>query len=220
MIILAIDTAGADCAAALYDSGRGVVLAERTETIGKGHAERLMAIIDAVMVSAGLPLQAVERVAVVVGPGSFTGIRVGVAAARGFALALGVEVVGVSTLAVIATETLEGREAGDDRPVIAAIDAKRDELYLQVFSASGAPLSQAMAVSVEEGRIISAGYPASTLAGSGSRLLAWREEQPSTDRFPIGLVASLGAISTEKPKPLYLRGPDVRPQEGFAVARI
>ena len=98
MIVLAIDTAGVDCSAALYDSAAGKVLSEVTETIGKGHAERLMAVIDEALAVANLPLKSVERVAVVIGPGSFTGIRVGVAAARGLALALGVESVGVTTL--------------------------------------------------------------------------------------------------------------------------
>ncbi len=94
MIVLALDTAGVDCAAALYDSETGRVLAEVCETIGKGHAERLMAMIDEALAASGLALADLDRVAVTVGPGSFTGIRVGVAAARGLALALGIEAVG------------------------------------------------------------------------------------------------------------------------------
>lgn len=102
MIVLAIDTAGVDCSAAVYDAQNSVVLAEVSETLGKGHAERLMAMIDEALAKAGRDLREVSRIAVTVGPGSFTGIRVGVAAARGLALALGVECVGVSTLAVLA----------------------------------------------------------------------------------------------------------------------
>ncbi len=219
MIVLAIDTAGADCAAAVYDSERGIVLAERTETIGKGHAERLMSLIDAVMSESGQPFASIGQVAVVIGPGSFTGIRVGVAAARGLALALGVNAVGVSTLAVIAAAARESRDDADDRPVVAAMDAKRNEIYLQAFAPSGAPLCPATVASVEEASDMAAAYPDAELAGSGSRLLAERAQATGADRFPIRLVAILGASSTEQPKPLYLRGPDVRPQEGFAVAR-
>jgi tRNA threonylcarbamoyl adenosine modification protein YeaZ len=102
MIILALDTAGVDCAAALFDSGRNTVLGEASDMIGKGHAEHLMGIIDRALDQAGVTLSAVERIAVTVGPGSFTGIRVGVAAARGFALSLDVPAVGISTLTVMA----------------------------------------------------------------------------------------------------------------------
>lgn len=219
MIVLAIDTAGADCAAAVYDSERGIVLAERTETIGKGHAERLMSLIDAVMSESGQPFASIEQVAVVIGPGSFTGIRVGVAAARGLALALGVNAVGVSTLAVIAAAARESRSDADDRPVVAAMDAKRNEIYIQAFASSGAPLCPPTVALVEEASDLAAAYPDAELAGSGSRLLGERAQATGADRFPIRLVAILGASSTEQPKPLYLRGPDVRPQEGFAVAR-
>src|SRR5690606_16493325 len=88
MIVLAIDTAGVDCSAALYDGETGRMLAAVTDMIGKGHAERLMSLIDEALAQASLELTDVDRIAVVIGPGSFTGIRVGVAAARGLALAL------------------------------------------------------------------------------------------------------------------------------------
>ncbi len=102
MIILALDTAGVDCAAAVYDSGRDTMLGEASDMIGKGHAEHLMGIVDRALNQAGVALSAVDRIAVTIGPGSFTGIRVGVAAARGFALSLGVPAVGITTLAVMA----------------------------------------------------------------------------------------------------------------------
>lgn len=219
MIVLAIDTAGADCAVALLDSERNAVLGEWVETIGRGHAERLMEAIDATMAAAGVEMDRIERIAVVIGPGSFTGIRVGVAAARGFALALGVPAVGVTTLSILAAEALKARASGDSRPVVASMDAKRDELYLQVFSPQGEALSEAMILSVEEGRAVTAAYPDAELAGSGAGPLSGAAEPLPADRFPIAIAASLGVTSTHEPKPLYLRGPDVRPQQGFAVAR-
>ena len=107
MIILALDTAGVDCAAAVYDSGRNTVLGEASDMIGKGHAEHLIGIVDRALDQAGVTLSHIDRLAVTVGPGSFTGIRVGVAAARGFALSLDVPAVGVTTLEEVLSATNE-----------------------------------------------------------------------------------------------------------------
>eukprot|EP01035_Chromulina_nebulosa_P055206 gene55206-75642_t len=137
MIVLAIDTAGVDCSAAVYDGQSRTLLSEVSETLGKGHAERLMAMIDEALAGAGLALEDVTRIVVTTGPGSFTGIRVGVAAARGLALALGVDCVGVSTLAVLAATV----PADTPGPVAAAINAHRDEIYVQTFE-NGMPMDE------------------------------------------------------------------------------
>ncbi|CDN52405.1 Glycoprotease metalloprotease [Neorhizobium galegae bv. officinalis bv. officinalis str. HAMBI 1141] len=220
MIILAIDTAGVDCSAALYDSAAGKMLSEITETIGKGHAERLMSVIDEALAAANLSLKAVERVAVVIGPGSFTGIRVGVAAARGFALALGVESVGVTTLEALALKFLGEHP---DQPVVVAMDAKRNEIYTQAFSAKGEALSQPAALSPEDtselARSLSAAMTGSWVEHSLGKGMA---EYDGRDRFDIAVVARIAAekpADAQRPKPLYLRGPDAKPQTGFALAR-
>ncbi len=214
MIVLAIDTAGTGCYAALYDSDTDTVLGSAGADIGRGHAERLMEFVDGALAAAGLDLPSVERVAVTVGPGSFTGIRVGVAAARGLALALGVPAVGVSSLAALAAD----RQAGER--LLVAMDAKRDEVYWQAFAADGQALSLPALAGLEEARGITAAHDGA-LAGSAAALL--RAEAPQeTDGVSIATVARLGARLDPQghlPRPLYLRGPDAKPQAGFAIRR-
>jgi tRNA threonylcarbamoyl adenosine modification protein YeaZ len=218
MIVLALDTAGVDCAAAVYDSGSDTMLGEASDMIGKGHAEHLMGIVDRVLTQAGKKLAMVERIAVTIGPGSFTGIRVGVAAARGFALALNIPTVGITTLETMAAAQ---RVKTSGRAVLAAMDAKRGEIYLQSFSAEGEPLDEPRAVTIEEAQAFASTFDGE-ITGSAAPLL----RQLSGDyanSFPISIVARLGAAadpSSGKPKPLYLRGPDAKPQAGFAIARV
>ncbi|MDH0613019.1 MULTISPECIES: tRNA (adenosine(37)-N6)-threonylcarbamoyltransferase complex dimerization subunit type 1 TsaB [unclassified Agrobacterium] len=218
MIVLSLDTSGVDCSACIYDSTADRVLGEVCETIGKGHAERLMAVIDAALQQAQLPLQKVERIAVTIGPGSFTGIRVGVAAARGFALSLGIEAAGVTTLETIALHHLLENPGG---PVAVGLDAKRDEAYLQTFAADGSPLGEAALLSLEDARTALSGFDG-VIIGSAAPLFAGAETGSGPDHFPIASVARAAARKPSgqpKPAPLYLRGPDARPQTGFALAR-
>ncbi len=218
MMLLAIDTAGVDCSAAVYDASQEKILSSVTERIGKGHAERLMAIIDDVLETAGVALSDITRIAVTIGPGSFTGIRVGVAAARGFALSLSADAVGVTTLSVMARAYL-AQDA--TRPVIAAMDAKRNEIYAQVFGTDGVALTEAAAISLEDLRHLSQIHGAA-VTGTASALLAGEVAASEPDRFDIAMVARIGAeaeADAARPKPLYLRGPDAKPQDGFALSR-
>ena len=218
MIVLALDTSGVDCSACVYDSASDRVLGEVCEMIGKGHAERLMAVIDGALQQAQLPLQKVERIAVTIGPGSFTGIRVGVAAARGFALSLGVKAVGITTLETLALHHLL---TNPGRPVAVGLDAKRGEAYLQTFAADGSPLAEAMLLSLDDARGVLSGFDGAVI-GSAAPLFAGEEIGSGSDHFPIASVARSAArkqAGQPKPAPLYLRGPDARPQTGFALAR-
>jgi tRNA threonylcarbamoyladenosine biosynthesis protein TsaB len=218
MKILALDTSGVDCAVCIYDAGTKAVLAEVTENIGKGHAERLMALVEQVLQSAECTLKDIGRVGVTVGPGSFTGIRVGVAAARGFAVALGVDAIGVTTLETVGRAY---HKANPGKAFAVAFDAKRDEVYLQIFGENGAPASVEQLLSLDEARVLLDGFEGGII-GTGAAVLLGQIVSDDKDHFPIAIVAEITAdkpAGGENPKPLYLRGPDARPQSGFALER-
>ncbi|AFL48642.1 tRNA threonylcarbamoyladenosine biosynthesis protein TsaB [Sinorhizobium fredii] len=218
MLVLAIDTSGSGCAAAVYDGAAGEVLARAGADIGRGHAERLMEFVDEALLASDRQLAEIDRIAVTIGPGSFTGIRVGVAAARGLALALGKPAVGVTTLQVVAENA---REKQPGRPVLAAIDAKRGEVYVQSFTALGEAEGEAEILPLAEARDRVSGFTG-VICGSGAPLVASAERAGGPDEIDVAFVGRLGAAAdpaSAKPKPLYLRGPDAKPQAGFAVTR-
>src|SRR5262249_27439649 len=134
MRILAIDTALAACSAVLFDTGRGKAQASETKAMARGHAEALMPLIARVMDKAHAEFGELDRIAVTIGPGSFTGLRVGISAARGIALVSGKPAVGVSTLSAYAAPHVANPEGA---AIVVAIDAKHDHVYLQVFASSG-----------------------------------------------------------------------------------
>src|SRR6185437_3944325 len=133
MRVLAIDTALAACAAAVLDTEHGIVASESLPMV-RGHAEALVPLIARVLKQSDTGFRDLGRIAVTTGPGSFTGVRVGLAVARGFGVATAVPVVGVSTLSVYAAPYLAGNGKA---PVIAAIDARHDHVFLQVFGPAG-----------------------------------------------------------------------------------
>ncbi len=166
MLVLAIDTALDACAAAVYDAAADRIVSSISEDIGRGHAERLMSVLAAVMSRAGIGFDALDRIAVTIGPGSFTGIRVGVATARGLALAAGRPIVGVNTLQALTAG------AAVDGAVMAAIDARRGEVYAGVVQHAGAGLlgdPAIMDLQAAADRAIEAG---AALIGSGAGLVA------------------------------------------------
>src|SRR4051812_13794195 len=173
MLVLAIDTAGPDCAVALARSDAdGVqVLARVSENIVRGHAERLMPIVESVLRQASRSFRDLDRVAVTVGPGSFTGVRVGIAAARGLALALGIPAVGVGTLDAFALPILCAESAGT---AVAVLDAKRGELYALARDTATRAIflvAQALPAEALAGRLGTALEPL-ILTGSGAPILS------------------------------------------------
>lgn len=224
MKILALDTAARFCAAAVYDAGRDVVLGEASEDIGKGHAEVLMDYVERALSQAGLSIREIDRIAVNVGPGSFTGVRIGVSAARGFALALGCPAIGITAFEALAAET---QALTPVRPVTVLLDAHRGEIYVQSFDAAGKAASAPSVMARDEAEAFAAALASETvLAGSAAGAVNEALGSP----FALGVTGPTGRIGTyarlaagrtagEAPKPLYMRGPDAKPQTGFALER-
>lgn len=224
MKLLAIDTAARFCAACILDSTSGRELGRKVVDLGRGHAERLIGVIDEALAEADLDYRRLEAIAVNIGPGSFTGVRVGVSAARGFALALDIPAIGVNALEALARESIDKGSAG---PVLAAIDAHRGEVYIQRFDASGEALSEPSAVSLTDAEF--AARSAATVVGSAAEALhelaganpTWctGSTQATADIAVSARIAGRKGASGNKPKPLYLRAPDAKPQTGAALPR-
>ena len=144
LTLLGFDTATTACSAALWAGGE-VIAHRRIEAVGR-HAETLVPMLREVAAEGNTTLAAVDRFAVTVGPGSFTGIRIGLATARGLALALKRPLVGLSTLEVLATGVPKAERGG---PILAALDAGRGRLYAQLFDRSLSALSEPQALHAE-----------------------------------------------------------------------
>ena len=144
MTILGFDTATATCSAALWADG--AVVAHRQREAGGRHAETLVPMLREIAAEGGTTLAEIDAFAVTVGPGSFTGIRIGLAAARGLALAGKRPLIGFSTLEVLAAGVPDGQREG---PILAALDAGRGRLYAQLFDRSLAPLTEPEALEAQ-----------------------------------------------------------------------
>lgn len=220
MILLAFDTAQGALSAAVSDGGdlHVVHFEERT----RGHAEALMPLVDCVLKEAGIGFADLDALAVTVGPGTFTGLRVGLAAARGLALARSLPLVGVTTLEAIA----EPAGAAADEITIATFDARRDEIYMQAFANDLEALTPPLLPGLGEAE---AHLPQGNLllVGTGAPLLAERLEKgarsfrlsparPQPDAAALLRIArsrieaqGLDAFRVA-PEPLYIRAPDAK----------
>ena len=225
MRVLAIDTALGACAAAVFDSTAGAILASESIGMLRGHAEAIMPLIARVMDAARCEFTELDRIAVTVGPGSFTGLRVGISAARGITLAAGKPAIGLSTLATFAAPHVAARA---NQTIIAAIDARNEQVYFQVFAPNGTTIVTPRLDRVRAAvRAVPVG--AAVITGSAAELVAahWPSGSPvprvEVHAAPdIGWVARLGAAAQEEgapPKPLYLRRPDARPLDAGRLPR-
>ncbi len=224
--LLAFDTAGTACSAAVWRGG--AIRARRFETMSRGQSERLVPMIEAVMAEAGIAYPALDAIAVTRGPGGFTGVRIGLATARALALACARPVIGVSNFEAVAAAVPEDERRG--RSLVVVIDAKRSDLYVQAFGAAPgtaqgeglAPAIEAQAIAPADLDAILPGGPL-LLAGDaveaarGALEIAGREvlAAAAPGQADAGWVAALAAgqplpeAGAPPPEPIYLRGPDV-----------
>jgi tRNA threonylcarbamoyladenosine biosynthesis protein TsaB len=221
MRILAIDTALPKVSVCVLDtSAPDATLIEQAD-MKRGHAEALMPMVRSAVSKSRAGFSGLDRVAVSVGPGSFTGIRVGLAAARAIGLALRIPVVGVSTLAAFAAPIIA---AGGTEVVASSVDAHHGNLYMQAFDRGGRSLVTPRVVSIRDA-VRSLGAGPVKLVGNGAPLMAieaWSiglavEVTGEAEAPDIAFVARLGLVADPAhapPRPLYLKAPDARPSAG------
>jgi tRNA threonylcarbamoyladenosine biosynthesis protein TsaB len=204
MKILALETSGASCSVAVLAAG--VIAAHRREAMLRGQSEALLPMVRDTMREAGLGFAALDLVAVTVGPGAFTGIRIGLAAARGIGLAAGKPVLGITTFDAI------GEAAGWPPCLLAAVDSRREDVVFLQMLPDGAPAPvapDAVARWVPPGPIPVAGDAAERVAallGARAELLDALPDATAVAR----LAAKRGrpGEALAPPRPLYLRAPD------------
>ncbi len=208
MLTLVLDTALNACSVALSRDGQ--ILAHASEPMQRGHQERLAPMVEAIVRRGQVDFDSLDRIGVTVGPGSFTGLRVGLAFAKAMSLALDIPCIGVNSLEALA--------AGRSGFVAAAIAAKGEQLYLQVFLDGTALMApDVLDISVAIARVIElwSGSEAA-LVGSGAAHLANvlpGAARPETETADICALAHLiegRPSSTSRPRPLYLRPPDAK----------
>lgn len=213
-MLLVFDTSMAACSAAAYDMTAGRVLAARFALMERGHADALAPMIKAVMDEAGIAFSDLTRIGVTLGPGTFTGVRTGVAMARGLALALDVKIASLDTLSAIAANA-----PADKRPLVIAADARRDEIYF--LAAPGeAPMVLPIAEAVRRlpeglGFVLGTGSEALIAAAPADRLVRLSHgDMPDAKNFAALCAARF--VADAAPEPLYLRPPDAKPQNHHA----
>ena len=197
-VLLAIDTAAPRLQLALLgDDGRLETLAEDMAT---GQAERLFPALGELLTRAGVTYADLTRIAVTTGPGSFTGLRIGLSAARGLGLALNIPVLGIPSLFALSLTT-------NCDAVAVLLDAKRGEAYFQTFSGPGIPIREAALLPIDEAR---------SLVPTGAEILT----SPFIDIAALARFAMTADPKLYPPEAAYIRDADAKPQEKFRVAKV
>lgn len=224
MKILAFDTALNACSVAVADGNN--ILAHAHEKRRRGHAEALLPMIEAQMKSAAITYKDLDLIAVTVGPGTFTGLRIGLAAARGIAVAAKKPIIGITTLEALAAAV--PILATEGRAIIATADARRGEVYVQAFNRLEkgeeiSPIDAPAAIKTEQA-LASLDIQTAVIVGSGAHLLenmagfdaeayeilSLPEDPDAVDLVRLAVVRGLPAPDAPPPAPLYLRAPDAK----------
>jgi tRNA threonylcarbamoyladenosine biosynthesis protein TsaB len=225
MNVLAFDTCMAACSAALICGGTERVR-HRFAPMERGHSEALFPMIKALMDEAELAFDDLDRIAVTCGPGTFTGVRAGIAAARGLALGCGAQVVSATSLEVMALGALARLGPEEcSRGMLIAHDARRGELYVQRFGPEAEALGEPALATPGEAASLS--RQVGLVAGSGAALVAAEDRAIRAvlpdllpDAAHLARLATRRAPATRPVSPLYLRAPDAKPQTDKHLARV
>jgi tRNA threonylcarbamoyladenosine biosynthesis protein TsaB len=194
-VLLAIDTAAPRLALAVLNGERIDTLIEDMAT---GQAERIFPALHELLARAGITYADLTRIVVTTGPGSFTGLRIGLSAARGLGLALNIPVLGIPSLLAI---SLRGRP-GEDVSVV--LDARRDEEYYQYFSAPGVPDGEPAIM--QKGRWVC----------GGQHIII----DPFVDLAALARFAANANPADFPPEAAYIRDADAKPQQKFRIPRV
>lgn len=231
MILLAFDTCFDGCSVCVAEQqgDRLRVLSSAMERFETGHAARLVPMIGAAVQQAGIDFAAIGHIAVTTGPGTFTGTRIGIAAARAIALATGARTSGVSSLAVMAE--VARREI--DSPMLAVVvDARRGEVYAQLFDADHgtASASPPQLLTLADAAQLGGSQPVVFVGSAAEQLAAMAVEHGRDaraalpDLLPDAVALARIAVDVEPSDapllPFYLRPPDARPHDGKSIARV
>jgi tRNA threonylcarbamoyladenosine biosynthesis protein TsaB len=228
MNILALDTSMGACSAALLRAdGTARALFARHVPMARGHAEALLPMVVEIMGEAGIEFTALDLIAATLGPGSFTGVRIAIAAARGFALVTDAKLWGTDSLTVMARAAMA--ESSAEGPFAVAVDARRSMLYLGLFDREGRRL-QGPALVAPDAAVALLPKGCARAFGSGASFLAeaalakgLQLEASLPDLQPSAAILAILALEADASlpslRPLYLRAPDAKPQAPSVVAR-
>ncbi|MDA1131718.1 MAG: tRNA (adenosine(37)-N6)-threonylcarbamoyltransferase complex dimerization subunit type 1 TsaB [Proteobacteria bacterium] len=219
MNLLAFDTCFAACSVAVIVDG--VVAAHRATVLHRGHAEALLPMVAATLSDSGLAWDGIAGLGVTVGPGTFTGMRAGLAAARGIALVRRIPVAGFSSLHALAAGAVRSGAVGPADPMLATADARRGEVYVQVFGPGVVPLGQPELVAAADVRAPVGAIVLGTGAGSvlaAHPALQSVEHPAHPDAADVAALAAAAMASPGwrdpgPPQPLYIRAPHVTKQK-------
>ena len=215
MIVLSVDTAHAACSVCVFDTAANRSLALVSEPMRRGHAERLAGMTQDAVAEAGLAFSDIDRLAACSGPGTFTGVRIGLAFVRGLALVLKAPAIGITSLEALAQGS---RQAAAGRDIWVIQDARRGEVYLQGFDGDGKPLQPASVLAISSARDLLTGK-SGLATGSGAHLVDLPDDMVIGEAGGIPDVAVIARLAGQAPDtgasavPFYLRAADAKAQQ-------